>query len=100
MRWPGHKGVPGVAPERDQRPKDASTHLGHATPRRRTLPNGKGGGRHRPGRSVQRTGLISPLSLQKLEVPMSVMFVYAMLFAKSSTCVTVLRVAGSIHVTM
>jgi len=24
MRWPGHKGVPGVAPERDQRPKDAS----------------------------------------------------------------------------
>ena len=26
MRWPGHKGVPGVAPERAQRPKDASTH--------------------------------------------------------------------------
>lgn len=39
MRWPGHKAVPGVAPERDQRPEDASTHLGHATPRRRTLLN-------------------------------------------------------------
>jgi hypothetical protein len=37
MRWPGHKRAPGVAPERDQRPEDASTHLGHATPRRHTL---------------------------------------------------------------
>lgn len=41
MHWLGHTGVPGVAPERTQRPIGASTHLGHATPRRKTVPDGK-----------------------------------------------------------
>jgi hypothetical protein len=39
MRWPGHTGVPGVAPEKEKRPESATTHLGHATPRRQTLPD-------------------------------------------------------------
>ena len=40
MRWPGHTGVPGVTPERAERPAGRPTHLGRATPRPQTLPKG------------------------------------------------------------